>query len=124
MKSGASVLLGEPKQTDFDLNFLCLGIPVRIHPGFWAIAALLSLPVGREPLPVLGLLVQFSFHPDSRIRSRSSISKMRYPVSYCSLSFGGLAAPDSISNYVGFGKDYSSRSKIFVTAMGPGVQLL
>lgn len=125
MKSGASVLLGEPKQTDFDLNFLCLGIPVRIHPGFWAIAALLSLPIGREPLPVLGfasaIFLSILIHELGHALAFRKCGIRSHIVLY---HFGGLAAPDSISNYVGFGKDYSSRSKIFVTAMGPGVQLL
>ena len=48
------MLLGEPNHTDFDIHFQCFGISVRIHPGFWAISALLSLPAGREPMPVLG----------------------------------------------------------------------
>ena len=35
-------MLGMPGTTEFDLRFRLLGIPVRIHPLFWAIAALLG----------------------------------------------------------------------------------
>ena len=37
------MLLGEPARTDWDWNFQLLGIRIRIHPLFWAIAALLGL---------------------------------------------------------------------------------
>ena len=35
-------MLGVPATTAYDLNFRLLGIPVRIHPFFWAVAALLG----------------------------------------------------------------------------------
>jgi Zn-dependent protease len=36
------VLLGEPPQTHYDLNFPLLGIPVRVHPLFWLVALILG----------------------------------------------------------------------------------
>ena len=35
-------MLGVPATTDFDLNFRLLGIPIRVHPLFWVLAALLG----------------------------------------------------------------------------------
>ncbi|WZO97664.1 site-2 protease family protein [Isosphaeraceae bacterium EP7] len=35
-------MFGIPETTDFDLNFRVLGIPVRVHPFFWGIMALLG----------------------------------------------------------------------------------
>ena len=35
-------MLGMPATTQFDLNFRLLGIPVRINPFFWVLAALLG----------------------------------------------------------------------------------
>ena len=119
------MLLGEPNQTDFDLHFRCLGIPVRVHPGFWAIAALLSLPAGREPIPVLGfalaIFLSILIHEMGHALAFRNCGMKSHIVLY---HFGGLAIPDSVSNYVGYGKQYSSGSKIFVTAMGPGIQIL
>ena len=119
------MLLGEPNRTDFDLVFRCFGIPVRVHPGFWAIAALLSLPAGREPLPVLGfalaIFLSILIHEMGHALAFRKCGIQSHIVLY---HFGGLAVPDSVSNYVGYGRQYSSGSKIFVTAMGPGVQML
>ena len=119
------MLLGEPNRTDFDLAFRCFGIPVRVHPGFWAIAAILSLPAGREPLPVLGfalaIFLSILIHEMGHALAFRKCGIQSHVVLY---HFGGLAVPDSVSNYVGYGRQYSSGSKIFVTAMGPGVQML
>jgi membrane-associated protease RseP (regulator of RpoE activity) len=46
----------EPQRTPFDLHFLLLGIPVRIHPGFWIAGFILGFgwsSNGTRPLPVL-----------------------------------------------------------------------
>ena len=32
----------EPQQTQYDLNFRLLGVPVRIHPWFWLMSAILG----------------------------------------------------------------------------------
>ncbi len=45
-------MLLEPSRTPYDLNFALLGIPVRVHPMFWAIAALFGMSV-REPSQLL-----------------------------------------------------------------------
>lgn len=37
------MLLGEPPRTQYDLNFILFGIPVRIHPFFWLVSAILGL---------------------------------------------------------------------------------
>ena len=125
MSVGASVLLGEPKRTDFDLHFPCFGIPVRVHPGFWAIAALISLQVSPDPLLVLGfaaaVFASILIHEMGHALAFRKCGIRSHVVLY---HFGGLAVPDSISSYVGYGKEYSSGSKIFVTAMGPGVQMV
>src|SRR5512135_573735 len=35
-------MLGMPEPTPYDLRFRFLGIPVRVHPSFWLVAALLG----------------------------------------------------------------------------------
>ncbi len=46
------MLLGEPPQTQYDLRFHILGIPVRVHPWFWAIAVILGISGGGQTPPV------------------------------------------------------------------------
>lgn len=41
-------MLLEPNQTPYDLKFQVFGIPVRVHPFFWVIAALFGMSI-REP---------------------------------------------------------------------------
>ena len=40
------MFLGEPGRTAYDLHFRLLGIAIRIHPGFWVVAALLGFGGG------------------------------------------------------------------------------
>ena len=47
------MLLQEPDRTQADLNFSLFGIPIRIHPMFWAIAALLGLNACDRDLSLL-----------------------------------------------------------------------
>ena len=37
------MLIGEPGATAADIHFRCFGIPVRVHPLFWAVALLLGM---------------------------------------------------------------------------------
>ena len=47
------MLLNEPSQTQYDLHFHVLGIPVRIHPFFWVGALLLGLRANSKPVDML-----------------------------------------------------------------------
>lgn len=40
------MLLGEPPRTQYDLHFALFGVPVRIHPMFWLVSAILGLGGG------------------------------------------------------------------------------
>jgi stage IV sporulation protein FB len=46
------VLLGEPQRTQYDLNFVLFGIPVRVHPLFWLVSLLLGYQ-GRDGVGLL-----------------------------------------------------------------------
>jgi Zn-dependent protease len=37
------MIFNEPAPTRYDLNFVLFGFPVRVHPGFWLVGALLGL---------------------------------------------------------------------------------
>lgn len=119
------MLLGEPGRTNYDLHFRLLGIPIRIHPGFWIVAALLGFGSGdNAPETILAfiaaVLISIVIHELGhalmfrRYRIRSHI------VLY---HFGGLAVPDSLDHMTGVGR--SSRwQQLAVSAAGPAAQLL
>jgi Zn-dependent protease len=46
------MLLAEPSGTRFDLTFRLIGVPVRVHPLFWVVSALLGFS-SRDPLFVV-----------------------------------------------------------------------
>ncbi|MEX0939339.1 MAG: site-2 protease family protein [Pirellulales bacterium] len=46
------MLIGEPQRTPGDLFFSIFGIPVRVHPFFWLVAAVLGLSGDSEPIGV------------------------------------------------------------------------
>lgn len=43
------MLFSEPTHTPYDLKFTLLGIPVRVHPLFWVVAAVLGMSGNPEP---------------------------------------------------------------------------
>ena len=47
------MLLSEPPRSQYDLNFRVLGIPVRVHPMFWAVSLLLGLGGNQKPVNML-----------------------------------------------------------------------
>ncbi|MHB1037956.1 MAG: site-2 protease family protein [Pirellulales bacterium] len=47
------MIFSEPPRTQADLNFSLLGIPVRIHPFFWIVSALLGARSDTPPVEVL-----------------------------------------------------------------------
>jgi len=55
------VLLGEPPRTAYDLNFAIAGIPVRVHPWFWAVSALFGLSATGGELSLLAMWVAVAF---------------------------------------------------------------
>ena len=46
-------MLGEPPASQYDLRFHLFGIPVRVHPFFWVVIALLGFGGGEDPINLL-----------------------------------------------------------------------
>jgi len=44
-----AAMLGQVQPTEFDLRFSAFGIPVRVHPGFWLISALMGRGALQNP---------------------------------------------------------------------------
>src|SRR3954468_9177048 len=52
-------MLGTPETTAYDLRFRLSGIPVRIHPLFWLVMALLGYQPGNLPALLVFVAVAF-----------------------------------------------------------------
>src|SRR3990172_1122587 len=53
------MLLAEPGRTSLDLSFTLAGVPVRVHPLFWLVAALLGFSAGDPIFVVIWVAVVF-----------------------------------------------------------------
>jgi stage IV sporulation protein FB len=111
------VLLSEPPQSPYDLHFSLLGIPVRVHPLFWAVALLFGLSGNQKPLDMLlwvgTVFVSILVHEMGHALAARSYG---WPPRITLHSFGGLA-----SYHPTF---HNTRSQILITAAGPGAGFL
>jgi Zn-dependent protease len=119
-------MLGEPKNTPYDLRFQFLGIAIRIHPGFWAICAFLgfSMPDPTPPtLLVFSLAVFLSLliHEMGHALAFRRCGIRAHVVLY---HFGGVAVPTGMESYFDHTSGYTTKQKLFVTAAGPSMQIL
>jgi Zn-dependent protease len=138
------VLLAEPKQTQFDLNFQVLGFPVRVHPFFWLIGALIgfnaSSPESQEfglslVIWLLVVFVSILIHELGHALMIRRFGRDAYIVLY---AMGGLAIEGRPRSSDPFGNPWSLDStapsygarhrtpneQIIISAAGPGIQLL
>jgi len=120
-------MLGEPKNTPYDLRFKFLGIAIRIHPGFWAICVILGFMM-RMNAPTT-LLFVFS----AAVFLSLLIHEMGHALAFrrCGIRahivlyhMGGVAVPTGMESYFDHTSGYTSKQKLFVTAAGPGMQIL
>jgi stage IV sporulation protein FB len=114
------VFLLEPERTQFDLNFRLFGIPVRVHPLFWLVTALLGSQgaLDREGLLLLVVWIACVFvsiliHELGHVLVGMLFGSRGHIILY---SFGGLAVGSS---------DLRNRwQRIAVYFAGPFAQLL
>lgn len=111
------MLLSEPPRSQYDLNFRVLGIPVRVHPFFWAVVVLLGL--GGSPEPVMMLIwvaacfVSIVVHEMGHALAARAHGWEPWITLY---GFGGLAS---------YQPTYQTpRSQILITLAGPGAGFL
>lgn len=124
------MLLQEPQPTSFDIGFSCCGIPVRVTGGFWVVAGLLGWEASaalaggdqRQTLVNLGIWIGAAFisilghELGHALAYRSSGQSSRIVLYH----FGGLTIP------MAWGRQAvrSPWRRLFVSAAGPGMQLL
>jgi stage IV sporulation protein FB len=123
------LFLGEPPRTQFDLSFSLFGLPIRVTPFFWVVGFALGYNAfAAEPVWLLmwigALFVSILIHEMGHSFAFRRFGIDSHIVLY---HFGGLAIPSStLSSSSGFstGGSLSPKQHIFVSAAGPGVQLI
>ena len=85
------VLFSEPPRSPWDLRFWALGFPVRVHPFFWLVAALLGLGDGRPQPVVIWVGVVFVSVLVHELGHALAARYFRWPASIVLYGGGGLA---------------------------------
>ena len=114
-------MLLEPQPTRYDLNFGLFGTPVRVHPLFWVLSAILGWgAIARPDNPLLYLFVwivavflSILLHEFGHIWMGKLFGTDGYIVLY---SFGGLAVGSNDVRY--------RWQRILVSLAGPAIQLV
>ncbi|MEE3369525.1 MAG: site-2 protease family protein [Planctomycetota bacterium] len=131
------MFLAEPPTTQFDLHFRIIGFHVRVTPFFWLAAGVLghSLAVGfsyelQDQSPTTGVLLLLwilCVFLSILIHELGHALAMRYYGMNARIvlwHFGGIAVPESVSSFVGFGARTKPHAQILISAAGPIAQLL
>ena len=113
------MLLGQPTPTPYDLCFNLLGFPVRIHPFFWVVGAILGLR-SHDAVALVGWILAFTigilFHElGHALVVRSYGVRPRITL----YGMGGLTSYDAAA-----ARRFSSMQHITVSVAGPGAGFL
>lgn len=86
----------EPPRSQYDVNFVVAGVPVRIHPWFWVVTVLLAIQGDKSPMNVAlwvtAVFVSILIHELGHVLAFRYYGTTGHVVLY---SFGGLAIPSS-----------------------------
>lgn len=125
------MFLGEPAHTQFDLRFTMAGIAIRVTPLFWIVALVLGYYGSAPPiwyvLWIAGVFVSILIHEMGHSFAFRRFGIDSHIVLY---HFGGVAVPSSsYSSFSSYSEapsagSLSPKQHIFVSAAGPGVQLV
>lgn len=106
-------MLGNVAPTQFDLNFSLFGIPIRVHPLFWAVSAILGWNARHPNLMFIWILcvfVSILVHELGHALTAKSFGCQPHIVLY---SFGGYASFEPV-------RGYTTRRAILILSAGPG----
>ena len=132
------MFLAEPPRTQFDLNFQVLGFPVRVHPLFWLIGALIGYAFIRDygaiglVIWVFAMFVSILLHELGHALMIRRFGRDAHVVLY---AMGGLAIegrpqsnygnPWSLDSYTGYQpRQRTPQEQILISAAGPGIQFV
>jgi len=123
------MLLGEPSETGADLRFRLFRFPVRVHPFFWLVIALLGIGTieARELAPALAELVIWVIAAflSVLIHELGHAFVLRwygFEPAITLYGFGGYASYDPHRSPRA--RTPGNKGQIVISAAGPGVQLL
>ncbi|MFZ1934971.1 MAG: site-2 protease family protein [Thermoguttaceae bacterium] len=116
------MLIGEPARTQYDLNFVLFGIPVRIHPLFWLVALIFGAN-GRDGIGILtwvaAVFLSILLHELGHAWMMRLHGFRPWIVLY---GMGGLTSYDPRQ---GFGvKRSDTLANVLISAAGPGIGFL
>lgn len=110
-------LFQSPPPTRFDLNFSLLGIPVRVHPMFWLLAAFLGSNSGQVLVWMFVVFFSIIIHEMGHALAFRRYGQDSHIVLHFS---GGLTIPESLRWGGGTANVYlSPAQQIFVSLAGP-----
>ena len=89
------MLLGEPPESQYDLHFSLLGIPVRVHPYFWLVSVLMGWNQGDAKLALLWVAAVFVSILVHEMGHALVIRYYGWSPRVTLYSFGGLASSAS-----------------------------
>lgn len=117
------MLLGEPPRTAWDFRFPLMGIPVRIHPFFWLVAAIIGVRSSDE-LPgvlvcVAAVLLSILVHELGHATVMRAYGFSPWITLH---GFGGLASYRPAETYGSKGTD--TVGQILISAAGPAAGFL
>ena len=131
------MFLAEPPATQFDLHFRIIGFHVRVTPFFWLAAGVLGHSLAasfsyqmQDQSPTTGVLLLLwilCVFLSILIHELGHAVAMRYYGMNARIvlwHFGGIAIPESVSSFVGFGSRTKPHAQIVISAAGPVAQLL
>lgn len=106
-------MFGQFTETPYDLRFSIFGIPVRVHPMFWLIAALMGWVEGRPDLIVVWIACVFISIFIHELGHAVTAKAFGWPPEILLYHFGGLASFHP-------GSGYTSAKSIAISFAGPG----
>ncbi len=121
------VLVFEPPRTRYDLSFRLAGFPVRIHPAFWLIAALLGFDAEQFDAIelLLWMLVVFVSILVHELGHALAVRKFGWDSRIILYHLGGLATMESPrESFLGNDEELSPRARILIYAAGPAAGFL
>jgi stage IV sporulation protein FB len=110
-----TVLLSEPQRTAYDLQFSVGGIPIRVHPLFWVIAALPALPTSHWVDILLAIVVVFFSIVVHEMGHALAFRYFGWHSHIVLYSFGGLAIPDASYGH----RVQTHKSRMIISLAGP-----
>jgi stage IV sporulation protein FB len=104
-------MIGNAGETDFDLRFRIFGIPVRVHPLFWAMGAFVVWQSTPEPkLKFLGVGCVFLSILIHELGHAITLRRYGFPSEIVLYGMGGYATSTHLSTW----------KRVLVSAAGPG----